>query len=708
MPIGLPTKQDNLDIQIKCSAISEAVVIRAEITEAVSTLFSADVFLQTTKQIDIEKLINSDAKLSFKVDDKHTRYFSGIIEQASFENIPSSIQTKTDNILYIKIVPTLTRAVYTKKYRIFQEMSVNDIISKILKENSISNYKINLTSKGKDKLEFCVQYGESDLDFISRLMETNGIFYQFEHTESSDNLNISDVSSSSKKLPEELKIRKVATNATITTDTAYNVSYLNSMGAKKVESYSYNYHKAEVLSALSQNSSEKINIGEKEFYDQLFLEKSLGNSISKTILEQENVFTKKLKGNSFNPFLSSGLIFKIGGSETKSHNGEFFIVSVKHYINQIPDNSDTPIYYNSFSAIPSDTPFVPLNKHQKPRIFGCQTAIVTGTSGEEIFCDENARIKVKFHWDSRSQKDEKSSCWIRVAQSWAGSKFGSLVIPRIGMEVIIEFVNGDPDQPIVVGCLYNGVNLPPSNYAKEKNTVSSFYTNSSKGEGFNEFRFNDKAKEEEIFLHAQKDINSVIENSVTETLNEGSKTITLESKKDPTEHSLIIKKGNNKITLNEGDYTVVLDKGNESITLKEGNQTVTLSKGDLKIDVTGNISITSTKDITISADGNVSIASKKATSIDSKDVIDLKATKDFKLDCMKFSGKAKMAMEFSALSFKADMKTTVEVGGLSIKIASKAALELSAMAAAMVKSTAMLQLQGTAGIALQGAMIKLN
>ena len=707
MPLGLPTKQDNLDIQIKCPYITEAVVRRAEITEVASSLFYADVFLQTTKQVDIEKLIDSEVTLSFKIDEKQTRYFSGIIEQSSFENIPSSIQTKTDNILYIKIVSTLARTIYTQKYRIFQEMSVSDIISKILKENNIANYKINLRSKGKNKIEFCVQYGESDFDFISRLMETNGIFYFFEHTKSHDNLVISDVSSSAKKLSEELKVRKVATNATMTTNTAYNVSYMNSMGVRKIESFSYNYHKAEVLSALS-NSSEKLNIGEKEFYDQLFLEKSIGNSVSKTILEQENVFTKKLKGNSFNPFLSSGTIFKISGSETKIHNGEFFVFSIKHYINQIPDDSGNPIYYNSFSAIPSQIPFVPLNIHQKPRIFSCQTAMVTGTSGEEIFCDENARIKLKFHWDSRSQKDEKSSCWIRVAQSWAGNKFGFLGIPRIGMEVIVEFVNGDIDQPIVVGCVYNGVNLPPSNYAKEQNTVSSFYTNTVKGKGNNELRFNDKAKEEEIFIHAQKNFNSVIEDSVSETLNEGSKKIILESKKEATEHSLIIKKGNNKITLNDGDYVVVMDKGNHSVTLKDGNRTITLSKGDLKIDVKGNISITSTKDISISADGKVSISSKKATSIDSKDIIDLKALKDFKFDCMKCSGKAKMAMEFSALSLKADMKTTVEIAALSVKIAAKANFELSAMAAAMVKSTAMLQLQGAAGIALQGAMIKLN
>lgn len=707
MQSGLPIKQDNLDVQIICSAIPEAVVIKAEITEALSNLFKADVFLQTTKQIDTEKVINSIATISLNIDDKEKRYFSGIVEQVSFENVPSHISSKTDNILYIKIVPTLTRSIYSKKYRSFQELSSKDIIQKILKENNVSNLKINLKSAGNNKRIFSVQYGESDFHFISRLMEEEGMFYYFDHKKNEDTLHISDVSSSLTKIKTEIKIRKVSTNATISPDSAYNVSFSNSIGTKKIDSFSYNELKAEVVSGAS-SSSDKTKLAEKEFYDQLFIEKAIGNDISKTLLESENSLTQKLTGNSYCPEIYSGSIFKITGSITESHNGEFVAVSVKHFINQIPDNIDTPIYYNSFVAIPAKTPFRPIQSHFKNRISGCQTATVTGTSGEEIFCDESARIKVKFHWDSRTKKDEKSSCWIRIAQSWAGNKFGSLVIPRVGMEVLVEFINGDPDQPLVTGCLYNGVNKSPSNYAKEKNTVSTFYTNSSKGKGFNELRFNDKAEEEEIFIHAQKDINSVVENSVSETLNNGSKTITLESKKDPTEHSLLIKKGKNTITLNEGNYTVVLDKGNQTITLKDGNQTITLSKGDLKVDVSGSISIKASKDINIESEGAVNIKSTKATSIDSKDVIDLKAVKDFKFDCMKCSGKAKMAMEFSALSLKADMKTTVEINGLSVKVAAKAALELSAMAAATVKSTAMLQLQGTAGVALQGAMIKLN
>ena len=190
-------------------------------------------------------------------------------------------------------------------------MSASDIISKVLSENGISKNKVSLNSAGKNKLEFCVQYGESDFHFISRLMEACGIFYFFDHSENFDTLHISDLSSSARKLPEELKVRKTFSNATMATNTAYNVSFINSMGAKKIQSFSYNYHNAEVVSALSQGPSGKLNIGEKEFYDQLFLEKSLGNSISKTILEQENALTQKLKGNSLNPFLSPGFIYAL-------------------------------------------------------------------------------------------------------------------------------------------------------------------------------------------------------------------------------------------------------------------------------------------------------------------------------------------------------------------------------------------------------------
>lgn len=693
--------EDRYIVHINNSLIASAIVVKAEISEKMSHLFEADVYLQTMEQIDTEKVLNTITTISMEVNGQNTRYFSGIIEQATFENVVSTNDVDNGNILYIKIVPTLARTQYSKKYRSFQEHTAIDIICDVLKENNITNTQIILQNQERNVRTFCVQYGESDFHFISRLMEEEGIFYYFEHENNKDIMQISDISSACNRVKTELKIRKYSTSATITPDSVYNVSFSDSIGIKKIDAYSYCEQKAEVVSGSYTNARDKINFGEMEVYDHLFCEKKIGNDITKIMLEEENNLTKKLIGNSYCPEIYAGSTFTVSGSNTEKHNGEFLTISVKHYINQIPDKTDIPIYYNSFVAIPSNVPFRPIQTHFKNRIYGCQTALVSGTSGEEIFCDSEARIKVKFHWDSRTRQDENSSCWIRVAQTWAGNNFGSLIIPRVGMEVLVQFINGDPDQPIVVGCLYNGVNRAIE-YAQDSNTVSSFRTNTVQGDnGFNELSFNDKKDEEEIFFHAQKDMNLLIENNITEDLVEGSKKIILEAKKDPVEHNLTIRRGKNIITLNEGDYVVLLDKGDQTITVQEGNQSITLAKGDLKIDVSGGVSIKATKDINIEANGIINIKSGKDTAINSGNLIDIKAKNNITVDCAKFSANAKNAMELIALSFKCDAKTNAQIDGLSVKVNAKTTLNLTANAVATIKSTAMLQLQGAAGVATQ-------
>ena len=700
--------EDRYIVHIHSALIFDAVVIRAEIDEQMSNLFRADVYIKTMEQIDTEKLLNTASTIAIEIDRQSIRYFSGIIEQATFENVVSTDKVNNGNLLYIRLAPTLTRMRYTKKYRAFQEQTGPEIIRDILKENNITNMQMSLGHQTMTRRTFCVQYGESDFHFISRLMEEEGIFYCFGHENNRDVLQISDTSAACKRIKTELKVRKYSTNATITPDSVYNVSFSNSLGTKKVEAYSYCDEKSEVISGIYSDIRDKTKFGEKEIYDPLFSEKSTGNDITKIAFEEENSLTKKLVGNSYCPELCAGSIFSISGSNIEKHNGEFLTISVKHYINQIPDATDTPIYYNSFVAIPSNIPFRPAQTHFKNRIFGCQTALVNGTSDEEIFCDNNARIKVKFHWDSRTQQDENSSCWIRTAQIWAGNNFGSLVIPRVGMEVLVQFVNGDPDQPIVVGCLYNGVNKAIE-YAQDNKAISSFRTNSLQTKnGFNELSFNDKKDEEEIFVHAQKDMNLIIENNVQEVLIEGSKKTVLESQKEPTENSLTIKKGKNSVTLNEGDYIVIIDKGNQAITLKDGNQTVTLSKGNLNIDVTGEISIKATKNINIETNGKLCIKSGNKMTLNSSNTIDVTATNDLQIDCAKLSANAKNTLELIALSFRCSAKTNVQIDGLAVKVNAKATLSLSANAVATVKSTAMLQLQGTAGVAIQGAMVKLN
>lgn len=700
--------EDRYMVYMHNALISDAVVIRAEIDEQMSNLFRADVYLQTQEQIDTEKLLNTASTLAIEIDKQNLRYFSGIIEQATFENVVSTDKVNNGNILHIRLAPTLARMQYTKKYRAFQEQTAPDIISSILKENNIINTQMSLSNQTRARRTFCVQYGESDFHFVSRLMEEEGIFYCFDHKNNMDVLQVLDTSAACKRIKTELKVRKYSTNATITPDSVYNVSFSNSIGTKKVEAYSYCDEKSEVISGAYFDTRDKTKLGEKEIYDPLFSEKNTGNDITKIMFEEENSLTKKLVGNSYCPEIYAGSIFSISGSNTEKHNGEFLTISVKHYINQLPDMTDTPIYYNSFVAIPSNIPFRPAQTHFKNRIFGCQTALVNGTSDEEVFCDSNARIKVKFHWDSRTQQNENSSCWIRTAQIWAGNNFGSLIVPRVGMEVLVQFINGDPDQPIIVGCLYNGINKAIG-YAKDNKAISSFRTNSLQTKnGFNELSFNDKKDEEEIFVHAQKDMNLVIENNVQEVLIEGSKKTVLESQKAPTENSLTIKKGKNSVTLNEGDYVVILDKGNQAITLKDGNQTITLSKGNLEIDVTGEISIKATKDISIETDGELCVKSGKNMTLNSGNKIGLKASSDLKIDCAKLSANAKSTLELIALSFKCNSKTSAQIDGIAINISAKATLNISASAVATVKSASMLQLQGTGGVAIQGAMVKLN
>ncbi len=709
LPLLLPTKQDNLEIKILSSLIKDAVIRKAEIVESVSSLFQANVFLQTSNDLDISKIVNTSASISMKYDLDKIRYFSGIIEVASFENIPSMAKDSKDNILYLKIVPTIARLEYSKKYRSFQNKNVKSILQEILKENNIASSTLSLKSCGNNERIFSVQYGESDMHYISRLMEEEGIFYYFEHEEQGDSIHISDTSVSSKKIQTKLEVKATYSTSLINPNSVYNLSFVQTMGSKKVESFSYNESKAEVIGGSSSDSSVHLKIASKEIYDFPFQDKSSGDVCSKLILESENSNIAQLKGESFCPEMNSGHIFEISGSRTSSHNGEFFIVYVKHIINQIADNPETPVYSNTFVSIPARIPFRFKQTHFKNRIYGCQTATVTGVSGEEIFCDESARIKVKFHWDSRTKKDENSSPWIRVAQSWAGNKFGSLVIPRVGMEALVEFVNGDPDQPIVTGCLYNGLQKPPSDYSQKK-TISTFYTNSSKdGQGgFNELRFNDQKDAEEIYIHAQKDLNKVVENSVNETINEGSKTIVLESKKDPVKHSLTVKKGDQVVVINEGNQTVTIDKGNQTISLQQGDQKVVLSKGNLTIDVKGSISISATKDINISSDGAINVKSTKNALLESKASIDMKASKDINVSSINYSVKASMEYKANCANYKLQSTAVSQITALTVKVQANAALDITAAGAASLKGGATLALTGSAGVTVTGATIALG
>ncbi len=585
---------EKYNIYLICEYVQDVIVARADIIESISALFRCNLFIYTEKQIDISKILNQRATLFIHIDNNINRYFAGIIDYASFENVPNVNGNKIENLLYIRIVPTITRMNYITKYKIYHNKNVKDIIDGILRDDKITDYKF--TVNCSNLKELCTQYGESDLHFISRLMEENGMFCYFEHNKDNDNLVIANNNLSANKLNIKLELIKSKHKLIHLEDGLVNLSMIHELGYKSVKLKSYNSYYASVIDSTAKEDPTNWKIGSSNYYDNLYLTNEEGNNIAKVIIDTYNSQTVKVHGSSYNPEIYPGSIITLSGSTTEIHNGEFFLLSVRHKINQtfiinntFDKENDNPIYQNTFEAIPHNISFKPQNIHEKNRIYGCQTATVIGPEGEEVYVDKDCRVKVRFHWSEY----EDESCWIRIAHSFAGRGFGSVVIPRIGMEVLVEYINGDPDQPIITGCLYNGLNKPPNDYAK-KGTISTFYSNSIKSKGYNEIKINDEGKKEEIYIHAQKDFNKVIEENITETINKGSRTVTLESKgnNNTITNNLTIKHGNNNITIEDGKYTIKLD---------HGNQTIELSSDGLNIDIKGNMKITISDNIEIKA-----------------------------------------------------------------------------------------------------------
>jgi type VI secretion system secreted protein VgrG len=239
------------------------------------------------------------------------------------------------------------------------------------------------------------------------------------------------------------------------------------------------------------------------------------------------------------------------------------------------------IYHCGFEALEFGVPYRPPRNAVRPVVHGCQTAIVVGPAGEEIWADKYGRIKVQFHWDRLGKKNEKSSCWIRTSQAWAASNWGHILLPRIGQEVIVSFFEGDPDRPIITGRVYNDQNMPPYDLPVNS-TQSGIKSRSSKGGGpsnFNEFRFEDKKGDEQIYLHAEKDFDTFVNNKMTITVDRSDQITQL----NQGNQQIIIQQGNQDTAIRQGSQSTTINQGNQRTTLSLGNKTTELQAGNYEI-----------------------------------------------------------------------------------------------------------------------------
>jgi type VI secretion system secreted protein VgrG len=684
--------QDNIELTIQTPLGKDALILRRfDGVEQISEPFCFTLDMNSASPtLDLSALVGKEVQITYKYG-KGKRYFCGVVGSA--EQGWTVRKDKHNFTNYqAKVYPTFWMLKFTRDYRIFQNKSAMDIIKAILSENGVTEMKDKTTSCGKRVRDYCVQYGESCFDFVCRLMEEEGIFYFFEHTSSNHTMVLIDDSSAAKDIdPSKIEYMK-SYSEVLQFNIVHTLRMQEQVVAKKFAAADYNFVTPDTH--LYNKVTGKGMGGEVYDYPGIFMNKGEGDKIADHRIQHLEWAKITLMGTSTTPSFCPMFAFTLKDHPRADWNKKFNLYRVHHRIQQEADEGEE-LYESEFVAFPNSVPFRAPRVTLKPLIWSTQTAIVTTKSGEEIWCDEYGSIKVHFHWDQRGTKDEKSSCWIRVAQLWAGNKWGGVFTPRIGMEVVVTFLDGDPDRPLITGCVYNGKNANP--YAKSEPTKSTIKSNTTKGGGgFNEFRYEDKKGSEEIFLHAQKDWNSVVEHSRTLLIKTGDDTS-------------VIKKGQRTVTLNGGETghdTLVLDKGNRSVALKgsgttntlsitngdniititKGNESRKLGGGNLTIDVTGNITIKASGNINMQSTGMTNIKSTAPMNIESSATTSIKSTGPMSLQStavVNLKGAVVNMVSDAAFNFTAGAAVSI-TSGAAVSVTAGAAISLTASAGIML------------------------
>jgi type VI secretion system secreted protein VgrG len=357
-----------------------------------------------------------------------------------------------------------------------------------------------------------------------------------------------------------------------------------------------------------------------------------GTTISNVRMQRFTRQSQTLQGESNSRLIYTGCKMTLSGFADDSQNIEYLVVGATYTIGEaagVPstDGAVADAFVCKMRAIPGSMPFQLDEITHWPRMYGPQTAKVVVASGDEITTDTYGRIKVKFPWDRSSAQDDSASCWIRVAQIWAGAQWGSMYIPRVGQEVVVDFLNGNPDRPIIVGCVYNANNKPPDTLPDNK-TMSDIMTNSSPGGGgFNQLRFEDKKGSEVVNFQAQKDYTKLVKNNETVTIDQGNRSITLNT----GDNSLTVSKGNNSITVSEGNDSKTVSKGNHSITVSTGNDSLTVSQGNHSITVSaGSSTVNAGQSITLQVGSNSIVINTSGVTINGS-MVSVQASGDMTL-----------------------------------------------------------------------------
>src|SRR6516165_4340732 len=624
-----PYSQANRPLQVATPLSEDSLLVTGfRGSEQLSALFSFQLNLiaENSAAIDFSKLIGNDITVSLatlgEAGTTDWRYINGICARFAQGN-----RNEEFTSYYAEVVPKIWLLTRQFRSRIFQQKSVPDILKEVLK-----GFDCDFQLNGKyEPREYCVQYRETDFDFASRLMEEEGIFYFFQHSKDAHKMIIADGSVAHLDVPGLTKVRyEVVEGGTPKGDHIFEWRKVQELRAGRFSLWDHCFQQPTQSLEAKDSILESVQAGTVshrlkgqandplEIYDFPGAYAVRFDGINPSGGEQSDRLQKILEDNKRTVKLrmeaealqsltihgSSGCRnFVTGHKFTLDRhfdgNGDYVLVGMTHdatLVNPYRSGSTEPAltYSNIFTCIPFQLPYRPPRKTTRPLVQGVQNALVTGPPGEEIFTDKYGRVKVQFYWDREGKKDANSSCWLRVCTLWAGKGWGSINIPRIGQEVLVAFVEGNPDEPVIVGSLYNRETMP-TNKLPDKKVICGLRSNTHKGKGYNEMSMDDTAGKEKITIHAQYDMNTTIEHDESHTVKTGDRTIKVETGK----HTEAIK-GDTKITIQTGAYAHEVATGTADYKVKGALTEYCDTTQDTKIK--GNIKITSvTGDIILHA-----------------------------------------------------------------------------------------------------------
>ncbi|MCF6232409.1 MAG: type VI secretion system tip protein VgrG [Rhodobacteraceae bacterium] len=694
---------------------------RAIVREGLSKLTETTIEFQSkNKAVKLEDIVGRTMTVHLKTMDNKERIFTGTVisveNQGFFDGYGQYVA---------EVRPWFWLLTRTQNCRIFQEKTVIDIIDDVLSEHGFSDVKKRQSGTYKTR-SYCVQYRETDYDFLCRLMEEEGLYFYFDNemkSNSIENLVIADGVGGHSPVPINGTIEFIARDDSgkIREDHIAEWAKEESLTRGMVTLEDYNFETPTSELKVS-NKIEKGSHSHKKFeiydYPGHYRDTGLGDDRAKMRMQAEAIKHKLWRGASSVRTLGTGYTFKLKEHPEKAANGEYLVTDATHYLQvntdykdqdlrhdlkplraDFPEEMKADAYACIFGAIPKADQYRAPLVTKWPTIAGLHTATVVGKDGEEIWTDKYGRIKVQFHWDRVAKEGklkEKSSCWVRVVTPWSGKSWGFVAVPRMGQEVVIQFEEGDPDRPICTGMLYHKETMPPYQLP-ENQTQVGIRTDSSKdvkdAEAYNELMFDDLGDKEMMRVQAQKDHQMLVKNKSVVTI--GLDAIDAGAHDDEGSLSQVVRNHVTE-TILEGDHYETIETGKQEIKIDKGDQSLTIAKGDQTIKIE-----TGSKVLEIKTDKTQKIEGKHTKTITGDDTTTVK------------TGNMKIDVKAGKVSIKAAMEIKLEVGGSSIKIDNSGVtikgpiIKIAADGMAEMKSP-MTTVKGDGMLTLKGGMTLIN